>query len=200
MERHKKKNRRIAKEPRIIGVTGARRCVGTTHFCVLAANYLCSACGRRTAVLEWNDHEDFARFGSICTGYSAAESHCQIQEVDFFAKAKGDVLADCLHMDYEEILIDFGSLEEQSREELLRCHRVILLVSFSEWQMDGAGQSKVWEESAVRNGWQCLAAFGSEASRLRWNKRRRPIVQRMPFSADAFTITETMMEFMRTIL
>lgn len=185
---------------RVTGVTGAGRATGTTHLCVLAANYLCGACGRKTAVLEWNGHGDFARFGSVCTGLSAAESRYQIQEVDFYPKSTGSILADCLHRGYEEILIDFGNLAEQNAEELLRCHRVLLTVSFSEWQMEAFGDPDGWEERAAENGWLCLAAFGSEESRKRWNRRRKPTVQRIPLSADAFTVTQQVMEFMETIL
>ncbi len=195
---HKKKH--VMGEPRIIGVTGAGRSMGTTHLCVLAANYLCSACGRRTAVLEWNSHGDFARFGSICTGLSAQENFYTIQEADFYPRSAGGVLAECLHKGYEEILIDFGSLGEQSSQELLRCHRVFLTISFSEWQMEAPGMKQAWEECAEKNGWLCLAAFGSEQSRIRWNKRRRPTVRRIPLSADAFTVTQQTVEFMKTIL
>ncbi len=186
--------------PRIIGVAGAGRATGTTHLCILAANYLCGACGRRTAVLEWNGHGDFARFGSACTGTSMTEDCYRIQEADFYPGSAGNVLADCLHKGYEEILIDFGSLGEQEQEELLRCHRVLLTVSFSEWQLDVSGKTSAWEARARENGWLCLAAFGSEDSRIRWNKGRRPKVLRIPLSADAFTVTEQVMEFMRTIL
>ncbi len=195
---YKKKN--TVEKPRIIGVAGTGRAVGTTHLCVLAANYLCGACGRTTAVLEWNSHGDFARFGNACTGLSEAEKCFRIQEVDFYPESAGDVLAECLHKGYEEILIDFGSLMEQDSQELLRCHRVLLMVSFSEWQMEAPGKTRLWEECAERNGWLCLAAFGSEESRIRWNKRRRPAVKRIPLSADAFTVTQQVMEFMKTIL
>lgn len=185
---------------RILGAAGAGNGTGTTHFSVLAANYLCGGCGRKTAVLEWNSHGDFARFGSLCTGRPASESRYRIQDVDFYPNAAGNTLADCIHMGYEEILIDFGKLEKKVSEELLRCHKVFLTVSFTEWQ-DGAFWKPVpWEEWAVKNGWSCIAAFGSEESRLRWNKRRRPTVRRIPFSVDAFTVTEPVMEFMRTIL
>ncbi len=196
----RKKTDSAAQEPRIIGTAGAGRGTGTTHFTVLAANYLCSGCGRKTAVLEWNRHGDFARFGSACTGLSAVESRYRIQGVDFYPDSAGGILADCLHMDYEEILVDFGELEEKVCEELLRCHRVFLTVSFTEWQTGAFWKPESWEERAAKNGWQCLAAFGSEESRLRWNKRRRPAVRRIPFSVDAFTVTGPMMEFMRTIL
>ncbi len=196
----RKKPKRHEGGPRIIGVAGTGRGTGTTHLCVLAANYLCSACGRETAVLEWNRHGDFARFGSVCTGGQTAESRYRIQNVDFYPQAAGSVLADCLHGGYEEILIDFGTLGEQPPEEPLRCHRVFLTVSFSEWQEGAFGNPEAWEERAVKNGWLCLAAFGSEESRIKWNKRRGPNVRRIPLSVDAFTVTEQMIGFFRTIL
>ncbi len=194
------KKSRIGGEPEIIGVTGAGRGVGTTHFCVLAANYLCSVRGQRTAVLEWNDHGDFARFGSVCTGLSAEESRYRIQDVDFYPRAAAGTLAGCIHMGYQKILIDFGRLSARSGNELLRCHKVFVMVSFSEWQNEGFRKPGAWEESAQKNGWQCLASFGSEESRIRWNKRRVPAVRRLPFSADPFTVTEAETEFMKTIL
>ena len=196
----RKKDRAKAEGTRVIGVTGAGRGMGTTHFSVLAANYLCSGCGRKTAVLEWNRHGDFARFGSVCTGFTAAESRYRIQDVDFYPDSAGKVLAECLHMGYEEILIDFGELNEKVCEELSRCRKIFLLVSFTEWQPGAFWKPASWEERAAQNGWSCLAAFGSEESRLKWNKRPRPTVRRIPFSEDAFTVTGPVMEFMRTIL
>lgn len=189
-----------AVKPRVTGITGAGRGMGTTHFSVLAANYLCSGLGRRTAVLEWNGHGDFARFGSVCTGFSAAERRYRVQEVDFYPDSAGSVLAECLHGAYEEILIDYGELTEKTCEELPRCQRVFLLVSFTEWQAGAFWKTRSWEERAARDGWQCLAAFGSEESRLKWNRRPGPAVERIPFSADAFTVTEPVMDLMRNIL
>ncbi len=200
MELFQKKMEQAVVKQRIIGAAGAGRSTGTTHFLVLAANYLCSGCGRKTAILEWNNHGDFVRIGSVCTGLTAVESRYRILNVDFYPNSTSSVLADCLHMDYEEILIDFGTLKETVCEELLRCHRVFLTVSFTEWQDGAFWKPESWEEWSVRNGWLCLAAFGSEESRLRWNKRRRPTVRRIPFSVDAFTVNEPVMEFMRTIL
>jgi len=193
-------NRRRREEPQIIGVLGTGHAVGTTHFCILTANYLCSACGKRTAVLEWNGHGDFARFGSACTGEDRERAVYRIQDVDFYPGADGCRLADCMEKEYQRIVIDFGILKEQKNAELLRCHKVFLMVSFSEWQEGAFGKMDTWRESALHNGWQCLTVFGSEESRIQWNKRRRPAILRIPFSVDAFTVTEEEMAWMKPLL
>ena len=48
----KKRKVRTSEASQIIGIIGAGRGMGTTHFCILMANYLCSGCGYRTSVLS----------------------------------------------------------------------------------------------------------------------------------------------------
>ena len=47
------------RSPRITGICGAGRSVGTTHLAVWSANYLASCCQKKTAVVEWSSHSDF---------------------------------------------------------------------------------------------------------------------------------------------
>ncbi len=187
-------------EPQIIGIVGTGRTVGVTHLCILMANYIHSGCGKKTAVLEWNGHGDFARFGNVCTAAGRLVECYRIQGVDFYQRSSSRTLARCIQDGYERILIDFGSLQEQDDGELLRCHRVYLLLSFSEWQDGVFEDCGAWQERAVKEGWRCLASFGSEESRLRWNKRHKPAVYRVPFSADAFTVTREAMDWMKQML
>ncbi|MCI9361125.1 MAG: hypothetical protein HFG65_09220 [Hungatella sp.] len=196
----KKRKGNLGEPSQIIGVIGAGPGMGTTHFSILMANYLCSGCGEKTAVLEWNHHGDFIRFGSVCTGKEAQEHVYQIQEVDFYPKADGFCLAKCLRNRYQKIVIDFGTIQELKSAELLRCHKVFLIISFSEWQEGAFGDHNVWQESAAREGWQCLAAFGSEESRIQWNKRHRQAVVRIPFSVDAFTVTREQADWMKRLI
>lgn len=195
-----KRKKYIEKELKIIGVIGAGPAVGVTHLCILMANYFCSACGEKTAVLERNDHGDFACFGSVCTGMGKAEECYQIQEADYYPEADERRLAWCLKEGYQKIIMDFGTMEKQDSMELLRCHKVYFILSFSEWQEGAFGSQKAWQEQALEDGWQCLAAFGSEESRIQWNKRRRPAVLRIPFSVDAFTITKNEIDWMKQLM
>ena len=97
---------------------------------------------------------------------------------------------------YEKIVVDFGALGEQKKAELLRCQKVYLVISFSEWQEGAFGNQNDWEQEAVTYGWHCLAAFGSEESRNKWNQVRHPAVDRIPLSADAFSIVPEQIQWL----
>ena len=44
-----------------VGVIGAGRGVGTTHFALMASNYFANGLGYKTAVVECNGHGDFVK-------------------------------------------------------------------------------------------------------------------------------------------
>lgn len=150
--------------------------------------------------MEWNDHDDFVRLKNACTDAEQQEAVYQIQEVDFYPKADALCLTNCLRDRYQNIVIDFGAIEELKSAEILRCHKVFLIISFSEWQKGAFGETITWQEWAIENSWQCLTAFGSEESRIQWNKRRKPAVLRIPFSVDAFTITKEQADWMKQLM
>lgn len=187
-------------EPWIIGLAGAGRGTGVTHLTLMLANYLCSAQGRKTAVLEWNDHGDFDRLGILCTGEEKEKDRYRILQADYYPRAEAGRLMRCLGEGYERVLIDFGVLDEMTETELTRCRAVWILISFSEWQMEAFWELMRSRESPGRESWQFFAAFGSEESRAEWNKRRRPKIERVPLSADAFTVTRELMGWMETAL
>ena len=174
--------------------------MGVTHITLMTANYLQAVQGKRTAVLEWNSHGDFERLGKLCTGQLRDVNCYRIQQVDYYPHADGGRLMECLNAGYQEILIDFGSIEKQVYVELTRCSAVWIVMSFSEWQMDAFWEIAGSKEDAGKKSWRFLTAFGSEESRIQWNKRRNPKILRIPFSADAFTVTRELMEWEKTAL
>ena len=110
------KNRRENSLPcETIGVAGAGRGVGVTHFCVMAANYLTAVAGYETAVLEWNRSGDFGRMELACTGGVQGRRRFQVLGTDYYKGAGAGELALCLDR-YRRILIDFGELRDGVRD------------------------------------------------------------------------------------
>lgn len=179
----------------VIGIAGAGRGVGVTHTALMLANYLQSVCGVRTAVLEWNGHGDFSRFAQLCTGQKKDRESCRIQKVDYYPQADAGSLMKCVSAGYERVLIDFGAMEEVPDVEWMRCNAVWVLMSFSEWQMEAFWELAKEKESSMKESWQVFTVFGSEESRIEWNRRRKPEVLRIPLSVDAFTVTREVMEW-----
>lgn len=182
---------------RTLGIAGAGRAVGTTHLTVWTANWLASACRKTVAVLEWNGQGDFERMREFCAAGKKSENHWKLLEVDYFSGAGGRELAACINGTYDKILVDYGMWSDAADLEWARCDRKILIGSLSEWQAE-VFSSLVKKLEIKDKNREYGMVFGSDEARTAMEKAFRITVQRIPFSADAFAVTGSDMEFFRT--
>ena len=98
-------------EKETIGIIGAGAGAGTTHLTLLLANYLSGVKNRKTAVLEWNSHGDFDRFGVCCLGLGETKDQYQILGVSYFPRADNETLVQCMCGDFQAVLLDCGREE-----------------------------------------------------------------------------------------
>lgn len=199
MEWKKTKKMVLEKKARLIGIASIGHSVGCTHFAIMMLNYLVGYGRRKAALLEWNRSGDLEKLEFVCTGKIRQEKPYRVLEADYYKNASPKELAELLTGNYDDILIDFGSLEEALSADFLRCEKQFLIGSFSEWQQE------CFREFVRRNGtgkksWSYLAAFGSEETRKEFMRRPGIFAVRIPFSADAFSITGEMGQFFGKLL
>ena len=101
---------------------------------------------------------------------------------------------------YDDILIDFGSVKDGEHESYWRCDKKFLVGSFTEWQQESFREFEMEKRAKQKKSWQSLAVFGSEETRREFSRRYRINAERIPFSADAFSVTEECGEFFKRIL
>lgn len=171
---------------RLTGIAGIGRSVGCTHFSIMLLNYLAGFQRKRATLLEFNDTGTLEMLEKVCTGKIRQEKPCRILEADYFKNAGSAELAAAFERGYEEILIDFGNIEEGDWSGFLRCDRQFLIGSFSEWQQERFREFELKKRSVEKKSWQSLAVFGSEETRKEFMRRYRIFTGRIPFSADAF--------------
>ena len=176
--------------PRIFGIAGVGEGVGATHFSVMFVNYLAGYRRRRAALMEWNSTGDLERLEKVCTGMVRESSAYRVLEADYFKHAGPRELAMALGAGYDDILIDFGVLEEGDTAEFLRCEKQFVVASFSEWQQENLREFAMERERTEKESWQYLAVFGSDETRKEFWRRFGILSRRIPFSADAFSVTE----------
>ena len=164
---------------------------------MLLANYLAGVPGKRTAVLEWNSHGDLAAMEAVCMGERTDKKEYRVLGVLYVKAAGMEDLVSCMNRKYERIIIDFGDSFGKNRTEFLRCDRKIVLLSFSEWQMERCLEFAAQTAGEPNESWEYYTVFGSEESRIEVRKKLGLPVQRVPFSADAFTVTREILSFMR---
>ena len=192
----KKKIQRILseKKPRLIGIGGIGHSVGCTHFSIMMANYLAGYRRRNTVLLEWNRSGDFERLEKVCTGINREEKRFCVLDVQYRKDAGIKELTEVLGNNVDEILIDFGAVNEELPPELLRCEKQFLVGSFSEWQ-EMRFREFVRENENGNRSWKYLAAFGSEETRREFKRRPGIVSERIPFSVDAFSVTKECSRF-----
>lgn len=199
MERKKEEKEILEKTTRLIGIGGTGHAVGCTHFAIMMLNYLAGYQRRKAALLEWNRSDDFERLEAVCTGTCHARKPFRILEADFYKASGSAELADALQGNYDDILIDFGVLDEQNFAEFLRCEKQFVIGSFSEWQ-ERAFREFVKRNGAGKRSWNCLAFFGSEESRKEFMRRPGIPVERIPSSVDAFSVTKECSRFFKKLI
>lgn len=200
-----------------MGITGAGRGTGVTHLAVWTANYLAGVHRKRVAVLEWNNHGDFARMAGFCgkpNGYDlpfggalprsgdrhgALGAGFSLLDVDYYANADAAVLAACLSEDYQDIIVDYGEITRASICECARCDRKVIVGSLSEWQAEAFLEAAGMETKRDKS-WSYAAAFGSEKTRTEMEKSFRIKCLRIPTSVDAFAVTRADMDFFEKLL
>ena len=157
----KKKKKPIPEQkPRVIGVGSTGRCVGCTHFSVMMLNYLAGCRRRKAVLLEWNHSGDFEKLERICTGRNREKKRFRILDADYYKAAEPVELAAVLDGNYDDILIDFGVLDEARMPEFLRCEKQFVIGSVTEWQEE-TFRDFVNRHGAGKKNWICLAKVGN---------------------------------------
>jgi len=187
------------KKPQLTGVGGIGHSVGCTHFAIMMANYLAGYLRKNTVLLEWNRSGDLERLEKVCTGINREGKHFRVLDVQYWKNAGIHELTEVLNNNFDEILIDFGAVNEELPPELLRCERQFLVGSFSEWQ-EMCFREFVRKNNNGKKGWKYLAVFGSEETRKEFRRRPGIFVGRIPFSADAFSVTKESCSFFQQLI
>lgn len=186
---------------RTIGIAGAGRGTGVTHFAVMTAGYLSGVKGYRCAVLEWNRNGTFNRLMENCVEKRKGVSlSCfPILSVDYYGNAGTETLPLCKKRRYQTVIVDYGAITEENWGEFLRCDRQFVLGSVTEWQigafLEAAGG---WKTADI--SWESLVVFGCEKARKSMEKVLGFPIRRVPVSVDAFSVTGELMKFYQQIL
>lgn len=200
MEEKKEKKGIFRNSAQIIGIAGVGNGVGATHLSVMLLNYLTGFRRQEAALLEWNASGDLQRMELVCTGMCRPMKPFRILDADYYKKAGPDELAKALSRNYKYILIDFGNAEKADWSEFLRCNHQFLVGSFSEWQQEKFREFEKAKAETGKKSWTSLAVFGSEETRREFKRRFRLSTERIPFSADAFSVTSESRNFFDRLL
>lgn len=183
-----------------IGLVGSDRGVGVTHTAIAMAVYCRHIMGARSALYEWNETNTFSDIEAICKTKKLDNKSYRLHGIDIYKDGSlGDYLS-VAQMDYEYIIIDFGELSEENRTHISRCQRCEYVLSLSEWKIDKSMELLLMPCERNKERRDYLTVFGSEENAEKIKRRFRRDIIRLPYSADAFTLSSDMYNVLRSIL
>lgn len=119
----------------VIGLIGTHRGVGVTHTALMLAFYMGEELGRKTALLECNNHRDLELVQEAYE-WSRSELHSfSFHKISCYKEVFPERIPDIYGEEYECLILDFGDEFQKSREEFLRCTTKIVIGGAAEWEL-----------------------------------------------------------------
>ena len=118
-----------------IGVWGTARGVGNTHFAIMLGNYYSNGCGKRTCVIEYNNHRDFLRIYKECQPDKGDMKRYSLGGIDFIMCDNPEAIAEYMSGKYEVVIMDMTSEKHNALSEMKRCDLRIIIGSTSQWKV-----------------------------------------------------------------
>ena len=127
----------------VMGIAGAGRGTGVTHFVIQAANYLCSCRQKKTAILQWNPQKDLEKIRAFLGAGGKEDSrsfkkkdHFRLLGVDYYYEGDPAVLASVYKKSpgRRPVRMEAGSISGTIGRERGKCKRMDLYDCI--WQRD----------------------------------------------------------------
>ncbi len=168
---------------------------GTTHLTIALANYLQSALGRKTAVIEWSGQHDLKDM----IGKEGGRQ--KLAGVQYFTDIKVGNIPEIVNSRYEAFVLDLGADYTASREEFLRCDRKIVTGSISPWKVS-AYEHFLKNVIASENyeTWEFLVLFANLADKKIIQKRYGMHMISIPWIENPFYLKKEDLLFLQKII
>lgn len=173
---------------------GSGPSVGATHFSILTAHYTADVRKLKTALLEWNDSEDFERLQKVRKAGRAGGRSFEVGGVSCLKKAGDNEVLQKLLYDFDCVIIDFGPRTQEKEKIFFMCDRSFLIGSVSEWQLDHFAGVIISGEFRANKA-EYLISFGDTETMHLMEKKLGIRIRKIPWNMNPFNLNGEMLQF-----
>jgi hypothetical protein len=117
----------------VIGLIGTHHGVGVTHTALMLAFYMGEEHGKKTALLECNEHQDLRLIQTAYEWSREEASFFTFHKITFHPEVNPNHISELLGEDFDCFILDFGTDRNRNKDEFLRCGTKIVVAGRSEW-------------------------------------------------------------------
>ncbi len=165
----------------VIGLIGTHHGVGVTHTGLLLAFYFGEELGKKTALLECNNHRDMELIEQAYEWSNEDINSFSFRRITCYKEVKAGQIPQIFGEDYEYVILDFGTELSANREELLRCSTKIIVGGQSEWDILKLKEF-IRSTEVIRGSehWMCYLVRAKEQTLQRLKKDLRQRIWAVP--------------------
>lgn len=174
-----------------IMVAGIEKGVGVTHFSILLANYLRCVLKKKTAIIDFNNDEDYIYLGRR-KGKKVKENIYDINGVAYYPRAMNK-LNEILSCEYECVIIDVGTSYNKYNIEAAMCDKRFILLTASLWKEECFNTDNDRERDYNLDNWNKLFIFGDIDEYTK-------DIKKIPFTANPYKVNREMIDVLAGII
>lgn len=169
---------------------------GVTHLAIALANYLHSALGKKTAIIELSGRQELRQMIQ-----KEGDKGKKLLGICYYTDICVGKIPELMNSRYEAFVLDLGDDYAAAREEFLRCDRKIVIGSISPWKAP-AYEHFLKNVTASDNyeSWEFLALFANLSDRKKIQKRYGLHIVGVPWIENPFYLKKEDMVFLQKIV
>jgi hypothetical protein len=123
----------LGKGREVIGLIGTHHGVGVTYTALMLAFYMCEGLGKKTAILECNEHHDMSLIQNAYEWGHEETNSFSFHQITCYPEVDPNRIVELFGEDYDCFILDFGTDIIANKDEFLRCGTKIIVGGRSEW-------------------------------------------------------------------
>lgn len=200
--KRKRERKRDVETSIVVGFFGCEPGVGVTFLVLAMATYFSQFLGIQTTVMECCGQDRLIHLeGRLKRVVRCGENHFRIDQVDYYANAGEELVAEQICSNRGAILLDLGHNYLTAKPYLMRCTRKVLLVNTMPWKVSTYEEFReAFETVEKKIKWDVTGTFA-------WNETERNKIMRdkvdllqIPFIPNPFQITFQECQILRKVM
>ena len=181
---------------RVIGVMGTTHGAGATHFCCMLGVFLTIVKGYRIAIVEVNNSACFRQAEIILNNLKNNKSKKILKMISIYKEADELKLSEVVSMDFDFVIVDYGSDYDITRGSFLMCQRKFVIGSMAWWKLQSYVTFLVnTENEQSRKHWIFLTTTPVSEGIGYVKKEFKIQVTDVPYEPDPFRLGKNSIEF-----
>lgn len=189
-----------AGETFLISVMGVSHGAGATHLSIMIGNYLANGVGKKVAVVEWSNQNDYDHLWKMINGGDQTMRMFSFCGMDFYRKLEPKQLPYLLSMNYDAVILDSYAYSDYGMDEFIRSSCRIIVADLELWKMNEFIFFLNNHKDLLSNSYHCVSVSYDSVTVNNLERDFQIHIDKIPLERNPFCISGQSLEWFQDLL